>query len=158
SCVEQIVAEYGRLDGVLHAAGVVRDSFLLKKSAAELQDVLAPKVAGLVNLDEATTGLPLDFFIAFSSAAGVFGSVGQGDYAMANAFVDEYLAWRAQRVKEGDRHGRSLSIAWPFWAEGGMTMEGETRAWMASRGIVALSSRRGLEAFYRSYGCELPTV
>ena len=44
------VRESWRLTGILHAAGVIRDSFLLKKTAEEAQAVLAPKVAGVLTL------------------------------------------------------------------------------------------------------------
>ena len=39
---------YGGVNGILHAAGVIRDSFLLKKTAEEASAVLAPKVSGVV--------------------------------------------------------------------------------------------------------------
>ena len=49
-----IESECGGLHGIVHSAGVLRDSFVVKKTAEELAQVLAPKVAGLVNLDEAS--------------------------------------------------------------------------------------------------------
>src|SRR5205085_2166392 len=42
--VAGIVEEHGRLDGILHCAGMIADNFILKKTSAELRDVLAPKV------------------------------------------------------------------------------------------------------------------
>lgn len=66
--MNSIRSEYGTLNGIVHSAGLVRDRMLMHKTAAELQEVLAPKVDGLVHLDEASTGFPLDFVIAFSSA------------------------------------------------------------------------------------------
>ena len=156
-CVEGIVSRHGRLDGVLHAAGVLRDSFVIRKSAAEVKTVFASKVGGLVNLDEATAHLGLQFFVAFSSAAGVFGNLGQSDYAMANAFMDEYIRSRAKWVEEGSRSGRSVSIAWPLWADGGMKADG-TRALLREKGLVELSNTRGLETFYRAYGSGLPNI
>src|SRR6185312_9605282 len=119
-CVEGVLARHGRLDGVVHGAGVIRDSFLIHKTADELRAVLAAKVAGTINLDEATQGLPLDFFLTFSSVAAVLGNVGQGDYALANAFMDRYAEYRAQLQAAGQRSGRSVSINWPLWSEGGM--------------------------------------
>src|SRR5690606_6445065 len=113
---------------------VIRDSFLLNKTEEELRAVFAAKVAGLVNLDEATAGLPLDFLVAFSAGAGVFGNVGQGDYAMANAFMDEYMRGRAAAVISGARQGRSLSIDWPLWAHGGMKVDPLTASRLRAAG------------------------
>ena len=86
SLITSLRESYGGLNGILHAAGVIRDSFLLKKTAAEAGAVLAPKVAGVVNLDAATRDLTLEFMVLFGSGAGSFGNVGQADYAAANAF------------------------------------------------------------------------
>src|SRR5690606_17792925 len=110
-----IRARYGRLDGVIHAAGALRDSFLLSKTEEELLEVFAGKVAGVVNLDEATAQDKLDFFAMFGSIAGVAGNVGQADYATANAFLDEYARRRAAWVEKGKRYGRSVTIDWPLW-------------------------------------------
>src|SRR5205085_542925 len=90
--VEQLVAgivrEHGRLDGIVHCAGMVADNFIVKKTAAEFRDVLAPKVAGTFNLDHASRDIELDFFVLFSSIAAALGNFGQADYATANHFMD----------------------------------------------------------------------
>src|SRR4029077_18445093 len=79
-----IIDEYGRLDGILHSAGLIADDFILKKNAADFRAVLMPKVTGTVNLDRASRDLDLDFFVLFSSIAGASGNLGQADYAAAN--------------------------------------------------------------------------
>ena len=149
--VRDIREQHGDLTGVIHSAGLIRDSFLLKKTEEELRSVFAGKVAGVVNLDEATARLKLDFFIVFSSSAGVFGNVGQGDYATANAFLDEYMRCRARWVEEGLRHGRSISINWPLWVDGGMKVDAATQAWMSAQGLQPLSGESGMQAFYQAY-------
>ncbi|EFL43493.1 ketoreductase domain-containing protein [Streptomyces griseoflavus] len=90
SLVDGILREHGTLHGIVHAAGVLRDGLVRGKTAEECREVLAPKVAGLVNLDEASRDVPLDFLVSFSGAAGVLGNAGQSDYAAANAFLDAY--------------------------------------------------------------------
>ncbi|MCP4023726.1 MAG: KR domain-containing protein, partial [Desulfobacteraceae bacterium] len=94
--------------------------FIPKKSREEFTRVLAPKVIGTVNLDQATCDLELDFFILFSSGAGALGNPGQADYAAANAFMDAYTGYRNQLSTTGKRHGVALSINWPLWKDGGM--------------------------------------
>ncbi|UXI65926.1 SDR family NAD(P)-dependent oxidoreductase [Tahibacter amnicola] len=151
SCVGAIVAEHGRLDGVVHAAGVLRDSFVRNKTAAELQAVLAPKVNGVVNLDRAVAGLALDCFVLFSSMSGQVGNVGQADYALANAYLDGYAQDRQARVMRGEAHGRTLSVSWPLWRSGGMQAEAATLAWMAREGLESLENAAGLAALYAAW-------
>ena len=67
SLIASLREGYGGVNGILHAAGVIHDSFLIKKTAEEVGAVLAPKVLGVANLDEATADLTLEFMILFSS-------------------------------------------------------------------------------------------
>ncbi|WP_370374956.1 SDR family NAD(P)-dependent oxidoreductase [Streptomyces laculatispora] len=151
--VMALVAEtrerYGRIDGVLHAAGFTSDAFVIRKGADEFARVLAPKVAGLVHLDEATQDADLDFLIAFSSVAGALGNVGQSDYAAANAFLDAFAAHRNALVARGERQGRTLSVGWPLWADGGMRVDALTERSLHERfGLVPLPDGEGLRALY----------
>lgn len=53
------------MNGVIHSAGLIKDNYLMNKTNEELIQVLSPKVKGLVNVDEATEHIALDFFILF---------------------------------------------------------------------------------------------
>ncbi|WP_406729650.1 SDR family NAD(P)-dependent oxidoreductase [Streptomyces sp. GD-15H] len=141
-----ISAEHGPLTGVLHSAGVVHDNFVVRKNAEEFERVLAPKVAGLVHLDELTREQPLELFVCFSSIAGAFGNPGQCDYAAANAFMDAYAAHRDRLVGAGLRSGRTVSVGWPLWDEGGMGAEDSVRRQLRATGLAPLDTVRGLEA------------
>ncbi|MDO9003248.1 MAG: SDR family NAD(P)-dependent oxidoreductase, partial [Aquabacterium sp.] len=145
--VSGVLARHGRLDGVIHCAGVLRDSFVLKKTEQELSEVFSPKVDAAVALDEATADLPLQCFVLFSSMAGLVGNVGQADYAAANAFLDAFALERANQVRQGVRSGRTLAISWPLWQEGGMQVDGETRERLwRTLGLSPLSAQSGLAA------------
>nr|AAS47562.1 mixed type I polyketide synthase - peptide synthetase [symbiont bacterium of Paederus fuscipes] len=151
--IRDLTTVYERIDGVLHCAGLLRDNFIQKKTPQEFAEVLAPKVAGTLHLDHATQALDLDFFILFSSAAGVWGSAGQTDYAAANGFLDAFASYRQALTAAGRRHGRTLSIDWPLWAEGGMRMEANAQIMMQrATGLTALPSAAGIEAFCRIMG------
>jgi polyketide synthase PksL len=143
--VAHVLDQHGPLTGVLHSAGVVDDRFLLRKTVEDVDRVLAPKVAGLVNLDELTAEQPLELFLCFSSTAGAFGNAGQADYATANAFMDAYAAHRDELAGRGARHGRTVSIGWPLWDEGGMGDE-TVRANLREAGLAPLDTARGLTA------------
>ncbi|HEX6160254.1 MAG TPA: SDR family NAD(P)-dependent oxidoreductase, partial [Thermoanaerobaculia bacterium] len=147
--VRQLVDEV-RPTGILHCAGMIADSFVIKKSAAEFRQVLEPKVTGTLNLDEATRDLPLDFFVLFSSVAGAMGNVGQADYAAANGFLDRFAVARNRRVAAGERQGRTRSINWPLWQAGGMAVDATSReALQRATGMQPMQTATGLEAFHR---------
>jgi polyketide synthase PksN len=151
SLIQSIQKELGSLNGILHCAGVIRDNFILKKTEEELQEVLAPKVSGLVNLDQASKEMQLDFFILFSSIAGSLGNPGQADYAAANAFMDAYAEYRNDLVVLQQRQGQTLSINWPLWKDGGMRVDEETeKMMMHSMGMITMQTSTGIQALYQS--------
>ncbi len=153
--VKQLIAgikdEYGPLNGILHSAGMIADRFILKKTAAEFSEVLAPKVTGTFNLDQASQDAELDFFVLFSSLAGAMGNFGQADYATANAFLDQFAAYRNRLAVDGQRHGRTRSINWPLWQAGGMSIDPESYELLQrTTGMQPMQTPTGVDAFYRS--------
>lgn len=158
--VERLLTEtrkrFGSINGIIHCAGITRDAFLHKKSPADVTAVLAPKVNGTVWLDELTKEDQLDFFVLFSSVAAMFGSVGQCDYAYANGFLDAFAHWRELRRAKRERHGKTLSINWPLWRDGSMTVDESTRKILSESGIEPLSTEEGLRLFNRILNVDSP--
>jgi acyl carrier protein len=76
------------LRGLIHAAMVLDDGVLAQQTAARFSRVMAPKVSGAWNLHVCSRGLPLDFFVLFSSIATIAGGPGQGSYVTANCFLE----------------------------------------------------------------------
>jgi acyl carrier protein len=109
------------LRGVIHAAGVLDDGSILNLTPERMKKVMAPKVDGTRNLHLATKGLPLDFFVLFSSAVSVLGSPGQGNYAAGSAYLD---AMAHDRIQQGLP---ALSINWGPWADIGLAAETRER-------------------------------
>ncbi|MFG2267366.1 amino acid adenylation domain-containing protein [Streptomyces sp. NPDC048720] len=163
AAVRDLVAEarraHGSVSGVVHAAGVLRDGLVRTKQRADADAVLAAKVHGTVLLDEATADEPLDYFVAFSSAAAAFGNAGQSDYAFANAFLDHFAEERERRRREGTRHGRTLAAAWPVWAEGGMRLDADAEAYMERvLGMRPLRTAPALQALDRALAHTAPRL
>ena len=153
--IDNIRREFGKLDGIIHSAGVIKDNFIIKKTRTEFMEVLAPKVSGLVNLDVACKDIPLDFFVFFSSLSGRLGNPGQADYATANAFMEAYAGYRNRLAATNQRHGRTLSISWPLWQEGGMHVDRETEKMMfQNSGLIAMRTETGIQALYQSLASE----
>jgi len=148
--IQSIKADFKGLNGIIHAAGLIRDNFIIKKTSEEVQKVLLPKVSGVVNLDQACSKLPLDFLILFSSAAGPLGNPGQADYSAANAFLDAYARYRNSLVALKQRYGQTIAMNWPLWKEGGMRVDKETEKLLNSEGIITLQTSSGVKALYQS--------
>jgi phthiocerol/phenolphthiocerol synthesis type-I polyketide synthase D len=101
------------LRGVLHAAGTLSDSSVLGMSESDLSATWRAKTVGAQRLAAACQGHELDWWVAYSSAAGLFGSPGQAAYATANAWLDAFCVWlRGQGVP-------ATTVQWGAWSEVG---------------------------------------
>ena len=119
--LEDIQSRMPMLRGVVHAAGLLDDGALLNLDKERMKNVMAPKVEGTWNLHAATSSLPLDFFVLFSSAVSVLGSPGQGNYAAASAYLDAMAYFRRNQGLP------AISINWGPWAEVGLAAEATER-------------------------------
>lgn len=122
---------FGRIDGVIHAAGVLGAGVIQRKSREAAQAVLAPKVAGTLALERLLRADRLRFFVLCSSTSSLSGATGQVDYCAANAFLDSFAQWRSLGC------GRpALAIDWERWSGKGMAVE-------AARGLPAGAAAEG---------------
>ncbi|WTW41885.1 SDR family NAD(P)-dependent oxidoreductase [Streptomyces sp. NBC_00015] len=143
------------LSGVVHTAGVLDDGVIAGLTAERLAGVFRPKVDAVLALHEATRDLDLDAFVLYSSASGVLGGPGQGNYSAANAFLDAFAQWR--RVQGLP----AVSLAWGLWgASSAMTGSlGESdQARMSRGGIRPLSVGEGMALFDTAIGSGEPAL
>jgi len=140
--------------GVVHSAGVLDDGLLVEMEWPRFQRVLGPKAAGLWNLHKATGAMPLDFFVAYSSIASVFGSAGQTNHAAANAFVDSLMEWRRQQGLP------ALSINWGPWKEfgGAARLSEAARGRQEQSGIGSIPTQEGRALFDLLWRRKTPRV
>jgi acyl transferase domain-containing protein/D-arabinose 1-dehydrogenase-like Zn-dependent alcohol dehydrogenase/acyl carrier protein len=132
------------LTGIVHAAGVLDDGVIGSLTSERVDLVMRPKVDAAVNLHELTRGLDLAQFVLFSSAAGVFGTAGQANYAAANAFLDGLAQHRRAQGFAG------TSLAWGLWAQASaMTrhLDGVDHQRPSRDGVGALSAEQGVGLF-----------
>jgi len=141
------IKRFGRIDGVIHSAGILRDGFLLSKTEEDFDAVTAPKAEGVRNLFAALEGREPEFVALFSSLAAVAGNSGQSDYAYANAFLDRWAEQWTGRT-------RVVSIGWPYWREGGMQLsERALKQMRLNTGLTALETSDGMKALEYAIGC-----
>jgi acyl transferase domain-containing protein len=153
----QARARFGRIAGVVHAAGLPAGGIMELKTRAAAAAILAPKVAGTLALDALLAGDAPDVFVLCSSLTASLGSAGQVDYTAANAFQDAFAQARAARAP-----GLTLSIQWDSWRDSGMAVEAELPAALAEmrrQGLATgLSDDEGIEVFRRVLGAGVPQV
>nr|WP_301364712.1 type I polyketide synthase [Streptomyces xanthophaeus] len=151
---------HGRLDGIVHGAGVLRDGLLRDKQPADFTAVFTTKVDGARHLAAAAAehgDRPAPRFLAlFGSVAGVYGNRGQCDYAAANDALDGLAhTWAASFP------GRVLAVDWGPWAAeaGGMVSPELERAYLR-RGIPLIAPEAGTAAFLDelAYGNDVQVV
>jgi len=143
--LDRVHQEWGNLDAVYHAAGILDDSLIQSITANRAANVFAAKAKGFDVLDRLLAQEELSRVVLCSSVSAGLGNPGQALYCAANAYLDAAARRReAQRVA-GDRHGRTVSVQWPFWSEGGMRISDDAAAAMKrDLGMVALATPTGL--------------
>ena len=149
---------FGRIDGVIHAAGVAGGGIIQLKNRDEAARVLAPKVTGTEVLFRALGEAPLDFVVLCSSMTSLVGGAGQVDYCGANACLDAFA--HAYSRQTGTF---TVAMNWDAWQEVGMAVEtnipehlARQRAELLKRAILPAE---GAEAFHRILTVEtLPQV
>ncbi|MFD5607938.1 SDR family NAD(P)-dependent oxidoreductase [Streptomyces sp. NPDC127064] len=132
------------LTAVIHAAGVLDDAVVTGLTPEQLERVLRPKIDAALNLHDLTRNHPLHTFVLFSSAAGVLGSPGQGNYAAANVFLDALAAHRAANGLPAQ------SLPWGLWSERSeltASLSEAERERTGRSGVLGLSSGEALALF-----------
>jgi acyl carrier protein len=145
--VAALVTEIGTsmppLTGIVHAAGILDDGFLLQLDEERFRSVAAPKADAAWHLHRASRDIPLDFFVLYSSAAALLGSPGQGNYAAANAFLDALAVYRHSLGLP------ALSIGWGPWSQIGLAADPSRGGSLPAYGIASLRPEDGIAALDR---------
>ncbi|CAH9068080.1 Acyl carrier protein [Pseudoalteromonas holothuriae] len=148
--IQSIESKFGVLSGVIHSAGLTNDGAFIGKQWSQVDEVLRAKIDGTINLDLSTRHSQLAFFAVFTSISGYFGNAGQADYALANAFADNYITHRRTQTNVG----HSIAIAWPHWLSGNLHLEASVASVAQQLGLSSLHSQEGLAAFYHALANE----
>ncbi|MBD8498497.1 SDR family NAD(P)-dependent oxidoreductase [Paenibacillus arenosi] len=137
--VTELRQRYGRIAGVVHAAGIAEGNVISQLHSTELRAIVAAKTTGTWLLDHLTRADKPDFFVLFSSAITLVGGIGSGPYTAGNAYLDGYSAYR-------NRLGlRTLTINWPAWKQIGVTEDDDADE--SKEMFCLMSAEQGVRAF-----------
>ena len=151
--IEKARAQFGKINGVVHSALVLKDKTLENMDEPTLRAVLAPKVAGTVALFDAVRNEELDFMLFFSSAQSICGNPGQSNYAAACTFKDAYAHYLRTKVNYPVQ-----IINWGYWGEVGVVATAEHQRRLAAQGVYSISAAEGMETVKRTLGHSLNQV
>ncbi|MCX7091093.1 MAG: amino acid adenylation domain-containing protein [Legionellales bacterium] len=113
--VARCITNYGKINGLIHAAGISDPELMQAKTAASIKRVFAPKIPGTFNLIKAFESISLDFVVLKSSLGVLLGGFEQIDYCAANACLD------AIAISGFFSHAAFVvSINWNTWRDVGM--------------------------------------
>jgi acyl transferase domain-containing protein/NAD(P)H-dependent flavin oxidoreductase YrpB (nitropropane dioxygenase family)/NADP-dependent 3-hydroxy acid dehydrogenase YdfG/acyl carrier protein len=142
--IESIYATHGRIDGVVHGAGLIEDKLIGDKTPESFDRVVNPKVKGALALVANLRPDGLKFLAFFASVSARYGNRGQCDYSAANEVLNK-IAQQLNRAWPG----RVVSMNWGPWrTEGGMVSP-ELAARFAAAGVEMIEVPNGCRAFLR---------
>ncbi|OGQ91866.1 MAG: hypothetical protein A2289_11765 [Deltaproteobacteria bacterium RIFOXYA12_FULL_58_15] len=130
---------YGRIDVVLHGAGIVEDQLIRHKSVESFDRVFDTKVQSALALAD-NLRPDVQAIVFFASISGVLGNRGQSDYAAANDYLDKLAINLNDRLQS-----RVVSIDWGPWAGVGM-VDDSLSAEYEKRGMGLITPAAGVES------------
>ena len=154
--MQQAIAQCGKIDGVIHAAGVPGGGLIQQKTREQAESVMDSKVKGAIVLDTIFSDRQLDFFVLLSSLNSTIPALGQVDYCAANTFLDAFAHRNNSRNSTF-----TVTINWDGWQEVGMAAEAAKKfADQLNYDFLqqTLSPTEGIEAFSRILHNQLPQV
>jgi len=134
---------FGRIDGVLHAAGVTDQDYPIAEMTADAyRNHIGPKITGTLVLDQILSDLEIkpDFVCLFSSLSSVLGGLRFSAYGSVNAFMDSYTILRNRNASTP-----WISLCWDGWKG----RDEETGISLKARDQNTITPDEGLAAFDR---------
>lgn len=149
---DRLRQEFGRIDGVVHAAAVTdtKDFSLMDSMSDEtLNNVISSKILGCHSIDEALAEDDADFVMLCSSLSTILGGVGFSSYIAANIYLDEFAI---KKARQSDK--RWISVAWDAWTD----RDGSLEIQEEGPGKFALSDEDGMNVFWRLLSSRVPHI
>lgn len=122
--IEEVVADFGKIDAIVNNAGITRDGLLMRMTEENWDDVMNVNLKSVFNITKCALKTLLKqrygSIINMSSVVGIEGNAGQSNYAASKAGIIGFTKSVAQEI--GSRNIRSNAIA-PGFIETEMTAQ-----------------------------------
>ncbi len=148
--IEEIYQRYGRLDAVIHGAGVIEDKLIVDKTPESFERVFDTKADSLYILARHLRPETLKLLVIFSSVAGRYGNRGQSDYGSVNEVINRF-AWQLNHQWSSTR---VVAINWGPWDTTGMA-SAEVKRQFRQQQIIPIPLASGRQFFLQEilHGC-----
>ena len=143
--IDDLYERFGRIDGVVHGAGIIEDKRIADKTTESFARVFGTKVDSAWTLAHKLRPETLKFLAFFGSISGRYGNIGQADYSAANEALNKLANALNRRWP-----GRVVCINWGPW-DGGMVSE-ELRRLYAAAGVRLIDIEEGVTVFLDEIG------
>ncbi len=140
SVMNNIKADLGQLDGVVHFAGLERSKLVVDKTLEEFLLIFKTKADSAVNLLKSGAVKEKSFWVMISSIAGKFGNLGQSDYAAASDYISKLA------VSLTNKGIRALGVDMTGYANIGMGIRPGVEAFLKSQELDFLYPEEGMNA------------
>lgn len=149
AAIHNVAETCGRVDVVIHAAGIDNSRALKSKTLEQIEAVIAVKLQGMQNILNSLEKheMPPRRIIGFGSVAGRFGNLAQLDYSAANDGLAHLL-----RKCDRDLDAKASIIDWAPWADVGMATRGSVQKTLEAAGIDFIPPRQGVDMLLRELG------
>ena len=137
----KIKAKNGRVDGLIHFAGLERSKLIYDKDPAEYYRIFDVKATSFASFLANNIVRDDGFFAFASSIAGKYGNLGQSDYASAN----DYLAKSAFSLT--NQGYRAIAIAMSAYKNVGMGVRAGVETFLKSNGVDFVDPEDGMQIF-----------
>ena len=137
----KIKAKNGRVDGLIHFAGLERSKLIYDKDPVEYYRIFDVKATSFGTFLANNIVRDDGFFAFASSIAGKYGNLGQSDYASAN----DYLA--KSSISLTNQGYRSVSIAMSAYKNVGMGVRAGVETFLRSNGVDFVDPEDGMQIF-----------
>lgn len=140
--IDEIYDRYGRIDGVIHGAGIIEDKLVVDKTPDSFDRVFGTKTDSGFVLARKLRPQSLKFLAFFSSVTARFGNRGQADYGAANDVMNKLALELDARWP-----ARVVAFNWGPWGAastaGGGMVGAEIEAQFARRGVELIQPEIG---------------
>jgi acyl transferase domain-containing protein/NAD(P)H-dependent flavin oxidoreductase YrpB (nitropropane dioxygenase family)/NAD(P)-dependent dehydrogenase (short-subunit alcohol dehydrogenase family) len=154
--IDQVYARHGRLDVVIHGAGIVEDKLVRDKTPASFDRVFHTKADSIFVLLGKLRFADLKSLVLMSSISAALGNRGQADYAAANGILNGIATALA-----ATHPGQVVALNWGPWDRAGMVSESVRDQFLAN-GVQLIDAAAGvpvvLDAIETAETCPLIIV